>query len=348
MLERESRIRAIGKRCARSRTLKRSLRWDSAAAQRTYPAADPFRLQEAGDEDFRFWSRAYELRRRCNARRVRGIATADRRASVATGTGDSLPFHKTFKYTGSAQSFTVPAHVTLLTIVALGAAGGGDTNLGCAHTGRGGRVHAVISVTPGERLTIYVGGQGSTSGGGYNGGAAGAGSGVTISNGGGGASDVRVSPGGLHDRIVVAGGGGGTAGYANTFKGDTYYHDGCGGNGGGLVGGHGYGYYDSYFGGGGGGGKQHHGGAGGSGGEGLKSYPNGQPGSPGVLGDGGVGGAGGVYTDGGAAGGGGGGGYYGAGGGGSSYVESRAKSAHFWQGWKKIGTANGLVVFSWQ
>ncbi|MFY9719144.1 MAG: hypothetical protein WAK16_05805 [Candidatus Cybelea sp.] len=278
--------------------------------------------------------------------------------------GAALPHAQTFNYTDSAQSFTVPAHVTLLTIVALGAAGGGDTNLGCAHTGRGGRVHAVISVTPGERLTIYVGGQGLTSGGGYNGGAPGAGSG---SNGGGGASDVRVSRGGLHDRIVVAGGGGGTGGYVKPLKGDTYYDDGCGGNGGGLVGGHGYGYYDSYFrgGGGGGGGKQHHGGAGGKGGEGVKSYPNGQPGSHGVLGDGGVGGAGGGYTDVGAAGGGGAGGYYGGGGGGgggvfdyyyagggggggggSSYVESRAKSAQFWQGWYKA-TGNGLIVFSW-
>jgi hypothetical protein len=281
--------------------------------------------------------------------------------------GAALPNAQTFKYTGSAQSFTVPANVMLLTIVARGAAGGGNTNPRCAHTARGGRVHAVISVTPGERLIVYVGGQGSTSGGGYNGGAGGAGSGVTISNGGGGASDVRVSPGGLHDRIVVAGGGGGTAGYAETLKGDASHHDGCGGNGGGLVGGAGYGDYYSYFrgGGGGGGGTQQHGGAGGAGGPGNKSYPSGQPGSDGVLGAGGVGGAGGVSSDAGAAGGGGGGGYYGGGGGGgggildyyyagagggggggSSYVESHAKSARFWRGWYRA-TGNGLIVFSW-
>jgi len=52
------------------------------AAKRAAPNhlhREDFRLKEVGDEDFKFWwLRAYELRGRCNARRVRRIAAADR------------------------------------------------------------------------------------------------------------------------------------------------------------------------------------------------------------------------------------------------------------------------------
>src|ERR1700678_3065506 len=63
---------------------------------------------------------------------------------------DSFPYHKTFKYTGAAQDFKVPAGVRRIAIVALGAHGAGSTKA------YGGRVHAVIPVTPGEELTVYV------------------------------------------------------------------------------------------------------------------------------------------------------------------------------------------------
>ena len=57
-----------------------------------------------------------------------------------------------------------------------------------------------MPVTPGQTLHVYVGGQN-----GYNGG----GLGVAPGGNGGGASDVRVLPGAVSDRVIVAGGGGG-------------------------------------------------------------------------------------------------------------------------------------------
>ena len=44
---------------------------------------------------------------------------------------DTLPNHKTFKYRGTEQSFSVPAGVTSITVVARGAAGGGRGSRGC-------------------------------------------------------------------------------------------------------------------------------------------------------------------------------------------------------------------------
>ncbi|MGA8100009.1 MAG: hypothetical protein WB810_15245, partial [Candidatus Cybelea sp.] len=89
---------------------------------------------------------------------------------------------KRFHFTGTRQSFVVPAGVKKLTITAMGARGGGGTS-GAAAGGRGGLVKATISVTPGEKLGIFVGG----ADGGFNGGGR---SGVGI-EGGGDASDVR-------------------------------------------------------------------------------------------------------------------------------------------------------------
>jgi Glycine rich protein len=102
----------------------------------------------------------------------------------------ALLHRRTFTYTGSAQSFKVPAGVTSITVDAIGAAGAGVAG------GLGGRVRTTIPVTAGQTLTIYVGGKGSTSSGGsrggFNGGAnGGSGLGSNASGGGGGASDVR-------------------------------------------------------------------------------------------------------------------------------------------------------------
>jgi hypothetical protein len=129
---------------------------------------------------------------------------------------------RTFNYINQKQSFVVPAGVTRITVVARGAGGAS-----CPRTGRGGRVYAVIPVTPKERLDIYVGGMGVVAQGGFNGGGSG-------EFGGGGASDVRVSPGRLRDRILVAAGGGGAGGtYQDCIYGAPY---GAGGGGGGLTG----------------------------------------------------------------------------------------------------------------
>jgi hypothetical protein len=272
----------------------------------------------------------------------------------------SLPYHKTFNYTGGAQAFKVPAGVTHITVVALGAHGAvGSSDSGSVALG--GRVYAVIPVTPEERLVVFVGGNASGQNGGFNGGANGGLNrhGLYDGFGGGGASDVRENGDRRDDRIVVAGGAGGQGGE------DSY---GIGGKGGGSIGGAGASgwRYGSEGGGGGAGGTQDGGGSGGSG-EG-----GGHPGGDGTLGRGGGGGPGcqGIrhlcFSGVGGAGGGGGGGYYGGGGGGggagsaggsngyggggggggSSYAESSATNVRFWQGWKK-SAHNGLVVFGW-
>ena len=271
----------------------------------------------------------------------------------------SLPHHKTFNYTGGAQDFTVPAGVTHISVVARGAHGGGSPKA------NGGRVHAVIPVTPGEKLVVYVGGDASGAKGGFNGGSSGGSSAFSGQNGygGGGASDVRKGGDALSDRIVVAGGAGGEGGLANGYGCPTP----TGGKGGGLTGGSGTGGPASYAqcGQGAGGGTQSAGGSGGDGGRRcFGSYGN--AGDNGALGTGGSGGSGSPsgysYV---AGGGGGGGGYYGGGGGGagcssyssyisdgggggggSSYVEPSATDVHIWQGWKNA-TSNGLVVLSW-
>ena len=126
----------------------------------------------------------------------------------------------TFTYTGGPQTYTVPAGVFSLGVDAAGAQGGVSHGyIG----GPGARAQATLAVTPGETLTLYVGGAGSpapyTSGGpsaggaGYNGGGNGTYSSGSSGGGGGGASDVRRGGAGLTNRVVVAGGGGGSGVY---------------------------------------------------------------------------------------------------------------------------------------
>ena len=199
---------------------------------------------------------------------------------------------KTFDFTGAAQSFVVPPYVTRLTVTARGAEGGSGATYSNPRTpGLGGTTVATIPVTPGETLSINVGGAGGAGGasndpfftipptagaGGFNG-------------GGGGGSDVRQGGSALSKRVVVAGGGGG--GSSNGLGAS-------GGNGGASTG-------QAGIDGDAGGGKGGSGTAGGTGGTGG--------GLPGVSGTGGNGG--GAVTS---AGGGGGGGYFGGGGGGGS------------------------------
>ena len=141
----------------------------------------------------------------------------------------------TFAYTGSVQTYTVPAGVTSLQVEARGAQGGANTGgggnqygleYGPQAGGAGARVQALLAVTPGQVLYLYVGGAGSPArndsgqngSGGFNGG----GNGGFISyaspprggGGGGGASDIRTSASGsaFTARLLVAGGGGGGGG----------------------------------------------------------------------------------------------------------------------------------------
>jgi len=174
-------------------------------------------------------------------------------SSVASA---SAPVTVTFNYTGGVQTWTVPANVTQVTIDAFGAQGGNEA----AQGGLGGEATATFTVTPGETLTIVVGGighspfNGEDASGGYNGGGNGGAPynlPLTYSgSGGGGASDVRRGGTDLAHRIIVAGGGGGAA--------DVFGPDGSGygGAGGGLTGGTGNSAYILYAPSGGAGGNQ--------------------------------------------------------------------------------------------
>lgn len=219
----------------------------------------------------------------------------------------------TFAFTGEEQTFTVPAGVGRVSVVARGAAGA--RGLTYAPGGRGAVVGADLSVSPGEVLYVEVGGAPTTSGscgwyvpgappscvGGFNGG----GSSHSGGGAGGGASDVRTvsreAAGTLVSRLLVAAGGGGS-GTRPGFHGD-YPSSGVGGDAG-ASGGDG-GRIGVPPGTGGGAGTASGGGAGG--------IPGGMPGALGVGGDGGA--SCGYDACGG---GGGGGGLYGGGGGGDN------------------------------
>ncbi len=98
---------------------------------------------------------------------------------------------QTFNYTGALQTFTVPPGVTSINMDAKGAQGGSIT-IACAATGGlGARMVGDFAVTPGEIITILVGGQGQTQG----------------EDGGGGGGSFVVRTGNIP--LLVAGGGGG-------------------------------------------------------------------------------------------------------------------------------------------
>jgi hypothetical protein len=210
----------------------------------------------------------------------------------ASGTPTQVDFSYTppegFASTGGEQTFTVPAGVTTVHVVAVGGRGGSAAATGGAPA----VVSANLAVTPGQTLFLEVGGNGNAKGvGGFNGGGvAGAEAG-----GGGGATDVRTATHTVSlasgDRLLVAGGGGGGGGPGEGSAGA-----------GGAAGSNG-GSDESKAEEGGGAGTSTAGGAGGFGTEGF--------GENGSLGQGGRGGALGFTF-----GGGGGGGYFGGGGGG--------------------------------
>lgn len=200
---------------------------------------------------------------------------------------------ETFNFTGGSQTWTVPTCVTSITVTVSGAQGGGTAG------GNGAVVSGTLSVSPGDIITMNVGGQGGNGpgSGGYNGGGTGQPSGVGFpSSGGGGGTSLSVN--GV--QTVVAGGGGGTGG------GDSFSSGGAGGCG---TGGNG----TSPFGIGGIGATTNAGGTGGP-----PWTPGGGTGGNGSLGQGGAGGI--DIGFGNAPGGGGGGGYYGGGGGGSDNI----------------------------
>jgi hypothetical protein len=240
------------------------------------------------------------------------------------GTVESAPGYVTqeFRFTGAPQQWTVPPDVRCATFQLYGAQGGSKFSDGRLHGGQGGFAAADLAVTPGDVLTVRVGGVGKATAGGYNGGGTPGNSiepdpifqkpGDFIGGGGGGATDVRRGGDELGDRILVAGGGGG-AGYQES---GAFFE---GGAGGGAFGREGLPVHDTDL---------RLDGAIGAGqprefgpsfpeGEGGRNLDRGKRTFDGHDGDLGVGGFGGRYEGvlGNSGGGGGGGGYYGGGGG---------------------------------
>ena len=259
-----------------------------------------------------------------------GIINSNRVFSQATTT--------TFSYTGTVQTFTVPPCVTTLTVNARGAEGGGPNGLG----GNGSVITATMAVTPGQVLEIRVGGMGSVgnNSGGYNGGGTGRAAGTTAnsSGGGGGATDIRIAPYGLVNRVIIAGGGGGFGGgTTDAAGGGANCNNGAAGV--------------ASFGGGGGGGTQFAGGAGGT------PWGGGSNGQAGAIAQGGNGAIDNCYNN--SPGGGGGGGYYGGGGGGADCFSSAPYGGGAGGGGSSLvpaggacspnsNTGNGQMILSYQ
>jgi hypothetical protein len=120
----------------------------------------------------------------------------------------------TLNYTGCPQQIIIPAGVSSITIAAFGAQGGTSGYTGA----NGGAAAGVLTVTPGQVLNIFVGGMGTITAGGYNGGGVGGYTpAATYGGGGGGATDIRIGGIGLANRVLVAGGGGGSGG-SNSYN----------------------------------------------------------------------------------------------------------------------------------
>jgi len=251
-------------------------------------------------------------------------------ASISASTGTA-----TFNYTGAIQTWTVPTGVTLLTVTARGAQGGGTTG------GKGAKVRAVIPLTAGQTLYFGVGGRTTNNVAVYGKGAAGAlysGAPTAYGYAGGGMSGIFTSStlSQAACKIVAGGGGGQTNGYTG----------GAGGNPG-TAGGQGnYSGYSE----GGKGGTQTGGGAAGVSFDAQNAVTNaagaalagGRGGATNNAGHAGGGGGGAGYFGGG--GGAGGGSSRGAAGGGSSWVVSGSSSVVYTS---NAILGNGGIVISW-
>jgi|GEM_PF-3173397 len=256
-------------------------------------------------------------------------------AEAATVTSGS----QTISYSGSATTWTVPAGVTSVTIDAYGAQGGVSSS---GHTGGlGANIRGTFTVTPGEVLSVVVGGQGT-----FYGSQSG-----TAGGGGGGTFVWRSSS--VTEPMIVAGGGGGAYGTspgANGLSASTSTSGVAATNGAaGGTGGYGAGTSNSYGGGGGTGWKSDGTSNGAPGNDGGKSRTNSFAGGIGYSSYGGNGGFGG---GGGSTHGGGGGGGYSGGGGGNNSASPGGGGGSYNAGTNTSATAasrsgHGQVIFSW-
>lgn len=258
-----------------------------------------------------------------------GNATETVSSCVNVISSDSITYASANTTDNPYYTFTAPEDGTYK--LQVWGAQGGSYNTSYAVGGLGGYSTGNITLSKGEMLYIYVGGQGSysttttyttPSGGGYNGGGAAGYCGGT----GGGATDIRLVSGACSDstsllsRIIVAGGGGGAYAYSSTYKANGGYAGGDSGSAGSY-------YSSSYSAWVGGGGTQTSGGTAGTGSS-TNYY-----GKAGSFGQGGATGykynSTSYYSNGA-----GGGGWYGGGGAGNYSSRSRARAAgggrRFW------------------
>ena len=146
--------------------------------------------------------------------RLKGsIAAAALIVAAMPGAAPALaadPVSVVFDPTDAEQQWTVPDDVTAIHIVLIGAKGSGG---GGFPGGLGHNVSGDLGVTPGTVLYVNVGGKGSGTTPGFNGGGHAGVAPVGTAGAGGGASDIRTisrtTPGTLDSRLMVAGGGGG-------------------------------------------------------------------------------------------------------------------------------------------
>ncbi|MEI6765199.1 MAG: hypothetical protein WCM76_06120 [Bacteroidota bacterium] len=269
---------------------------------------------------------------------------------MAVSVGCFVTGSQTFTYTGSIQTFTVPACVTSVTIEAWGAEGGRGKQYTTSYystgvPGKGARMKGTFTVTPGETIKVLVGQKGGEK---------------IVSNqlggGGGGGSFVTRNN---NIAMLIAGGGGGsgrydgdngadgtTASSGTAGNGSNGGAGGTGGNGGitpscSYAGGSGAGYTGN---------GQNHGGSDAqafvNGGAGASAGTSWSDGNTGGFGGGGGTGPHGGAGGGGYSGGGGGGdincGGNGGGGGGGSYNGGTAQSNS-----SGIQTGNGQVIITW-
>ena len=128
-----------------------------------------------------------------------------------------------YSYSGSYSSVTLPPGTYQFQV--WGAQGGSNAaystyGITAKAGGKGGYSVGQLTVSEATGVRVYVGGQGSSSSGGYNGGGSTKGTsqynssntlGYSKMGGGGGATDIRLSDGALLSRMIVAGGGSGGA-----------------------------------------------------------------------------------------------------------------------------------------
>ena len=136
---------------------------------------------------------------------------------------------RTFTYTGTFQSFTVPSTISPRSVnIYMWGAGGGTSQTYSGYVnyngGAGAMVQGVYTVTPGSTLYIVVGLGGSTAQSAQTDAQGGGGGVNAYGGGGGGRSAIQLTAGGAD--VVVAGGGGGgglLASNNNGTGGPSYY-----------------------------------------------------------------------------------------------------------------------------